>query len=57
MGGQMLLYSEYSTAESFLKDSHVTRTRRGHQITASSLYLSAHTLTRRASVVWKTNKT
>jgi len=27
------------TAESFLKASHVTRTRRAHQITASSLYL------------------
>ena len=27
------------TADSFLKASHVTRTRRAHQITASSLYL------------------
>ncbi len=27
------------TADSFLKASHVTRTRRAHQVTASSLYL------------------
>ena len=28
------------TADSFLKFSHVTRTRRAHQVTAGSLYLS-----------------
>ena len=27
------------SAESFLKASHITRTRRAHQITASSLYI------------------
>ena len=30
------------TANSFLKASHVTRTRRAHQITASTLYILLH---------------
>ena len=31
--------ASYGTADSFLKASHITRTRRAHQVTSSSLYL------------------
>ena len=31
--------SSMGTAESYLKASHMTRTRRAHQVTASSLYI------------------